>query len=109
MSSQKVPSITDKAQLQSLPADIPEREKEDCPGYWSQMERRGISRKAGFLILRLLSRTLSWPSPDAPEYPSRRLMWTWQGRVKMSNPFPMGNAFPQVAKKIAYGIWPPVV
>jgi hypothetical protein len=30
----------------------------------------------------------------------RKLMWTWQGRVKMSNPFPMGNELPQAARVI---------
>jgi hypothetical protein len=65
LSAQIVPSIFEKAQLQSLPTDIPGREKEDCPGYRSQMERRGLSRKAGFLILRMLNRTLSWPTPPS--------------------------------------------
>jgi len=37
MSAQRVPSITEKAQLQSLPADVPECEKDDCPE-WHQLK-----------------------------------------------------------------------
>ena len=51
MSAQKVPSITEKAQLQSLPADIPR-----------------AAKKQAFFILRLLNRTLSRPTPPANTY-----------------------------------------
>jgi hypothetical protein len=45
-----------------------QREKEGRPGYCSQTERRGLSGKAGFLILHLLNRTLLWPTPPANTY-----------------------------------------
>src|SRR6516162_7101429 len=52
MSRQKVTPITEKAQLQSLPTDIPQREKGGCPE-WHLMSARQPGRRSSRGLRRL--------------------------------------------------------